>query len=221
MKTGLAILCALLAGCSSDPSTGTGSQTGNSIVAGRILKTDSTQTGTTMPVAGISVCLRPLEWISGSAADPSSLQTTVTDTAGNYRFPNPPPSTYRIEARDTGRGWSRTVKVVGQDTTLVPDGTVQKWGRLFVEVEWNDTVRGGELYFYGLDRSVQLPDTGTKEWKHMVDSLPVGLQTIRLWSTKTNSVIVNLPVRIGPDSTSKIEYEHGKMGVEGPEEDDR
>lgn len=220
MKTWMYLVAALLAGCASDPSTGSGSQTGNSIVAGRIMRADSTQPGTMKPVAGVSVCMRPLDWISGSPY-PAAIQTTSTDTAGRYRFTNTPPNTYRLEARDGRGGWSRTVKVVQNSSMLVPDGTVLKWGRLMVEIGWNDTLRGGKLYFYGLDRTVQLPDTGVQEWKHMVDSLPVGLQTICLWSTSTTSILVNLAVRIGPDSTSKIEYEHGKFGIEGPVEDDR
>lgn len=214
MKTRLLLLVALLAGCSSDPSTGTGSQTGNSIMAGRIL--DSLN----QAVPGTQVTIRPLSWTPSRMAAAGSIQTGVTDDSGRYEF-QVPVDTYRIEARSMSRGWSRTVKVGEGDTAKVPDGTIQKWGRLFVEVELCDTILGGELYFYGLDRSVQIPDTGAKEWKHLVDSLPVGLQTICLWSKKTNSVIINLPVRIGPDSTSKIEYEHGNMGVEGPEEDDR
>jgi hypothetical protein len=224
MKTGLFLFVAFLAGCSSDPSTGTGSQTGNSIVAGRIAASDS------MP-AGTTVYLRPLNWTPSQAVDSNYLRTTTTDSNGDYVFRDVPVDTYRIEARRRTKGWSKTVSTMPAMVTTAPLGTLVTVGRLVGEIELNDSLKGAVVELYGLDRSFTIPANGicplppdepgeSNECTFAFDSLPVGLQTVRIWSTKTNSVICDLPVRIGADSVSKVEYEQWGREVHGPREDD-
>ena len=215
MKTSIVLALALLASCSSDLSSGTGSQTGNSIVAGRILTADSTNP------AGTVVYLRPLDWTPSQAVDSNSLLKTTLDSDGNFVFREVPPKTYRIEARRGDHGWSKTVKATAGSHSIAPTGTLVGQGRLMCEVHMNDTLVEGRIELYGLDRSIRLPAFASGEWKYLIDSLPVGLQTVRIWSAKTNSVIANLPIRIEPYFTASIEYESGRLGVEGPEEDDR
>jgi len=208
LPTLMLILCL---GCDSQQVAGTGSQTGNSVVAGRIAPTDSVTN-----VAGVRIYLRPLRWTAGQGISAGGLDSTWTDSVGHYRFDSVPPDTYRVEARRSGWGWSRTIRA---DAPLaeVATGTLQRWGRLRVEVDLNDSIWGGRLELYGLDRGVPLPDTGYSEIEVVFDSLPVGLQTLRIWSH--DSSFCDAPVRIGPDSTSYLDYETLDGRPEGPRED--
>jgi len=210
---GLPALCLLLcAGCDTQQVAGTGSQTGNSVVAGRIVPS-----GTVKAVANVHVFLRPLSWTSGQIAPRGALDSTWSDSLGNYRFSEVPPDTYRVEARAPGFGWSRTVRV---DTTQVqiPSDSMQPWGSLVVEVDLSDTVLGGRLEFYGLDRSLPIPDSGTSDIHIEFDNLPAGLQTLRIWTH--DSTYCDAPVRIGPDSTTNLDYETLDGRPKGPREDD-
>lgn len=217
MKTRLhlAFAVAIVASCSSDPSTGTGSQTGNAVMAGRILSTDGTK------VEGTVVTIRPLNWTPTQSAKANAIQTTLADTAGAYVFVNVPLDTYRIEAIKEHRGWSRTIRAT-RDSAKVPSGTLGHLGRLLCEVEMNDTVAGGVVELYGLNKFWQLPATYTpgQELKHLFDSLPPGLHTVRIWSPSRKAVISDLPVRIRPDSMAKVEYEQWGHDALGPREDD-
>ncbi len=208
VPTLMLILCL---GCDSQQVAGTGSQTGNSVVAGRIAPTDSVKN-----VSGVTVYLRPLRWTVGQGVPARGLDSTWTDAFGNYRFDSVPADTYRVEARRPGYGWSRTVRAYSP-TVIVNTGSLQRWGRLTVEVNLSDSTWGGRLELYGLDRSVLLPDTGKSEIKVVFDSLPVGLQTLRIWSH--DSSFCDAAVRIGPDSTSSMDYEHLDGRSEGPRED--
>jgi len=217
MKTLSLLACtiALVAACSSDPSTGTGSQTGNAIMAGRILSTDTTS------VAGTVVTIRPLSWTASQTAKANSIQSTIADSLGNYVFRNVPLDTYRIEAIKHHRGWSRTVRATS-DSAKVPTGTLGHLGKLLCEVEMTDTVSGGVVELYGLDKFWQLPTTFAPgaELKFVFDSLPPGLQTVRIWSPSRKAVVCDLPVRIVADSMSKVEYEDWGDDALGPREDD-
>jgi len=212
---GVAAALLLVAACSSDPSAGTGSQTGNAIMAGRILSTDTTK------VAGTLVTIRPLSWTPTQTVRANSIQSTLADSNGDYVFRNVPLDTYRIEAVKNHHGWSRTVRA-STDSAKVPAGTLGHLGKLLCEVEMTDTVAGGVVELYGLDRFWQLPVTFTPgaELKFVFDSLPPGLQTVRIWSPSRKAVLCDLPIRIGPDSTSKVEYEQWGDDALGPREDD-
>jgi hypothetical protein len=206
-------LCLVLClGCDTQRVAGTGSQTGNSVVAGRMLPSDSVKT-----VAAVRVFLRPLSWTSGQVASSGALDSTWTDSVGNFRFADVPPDTYRVEARAPGFGWSRTVRADAPEVRI-PADSLLPLGSLVVEVDLSDTLWGGWLEFYGLDRSVPIPDSGTADIQLEFDSLPVGLQTLRIWTH--DSTYCDAPVRIGPDSTTKLDYESLDKRPKGPREDD-
>ena len=201
--------------CDSAPQVaGTGSQSGNFVVAGRILPTDSAPS-----VGGVAVYLRPLRWTSGQSAPTGKLQETRTDSVGNYRFQDVPRDTYRIEAAATRKGWSRTVRAL-QDSNAVLPGNLQAWGKLVVEIEVSDSMRGGRVEFYGLNRYVDIPPGTSDEVKLRIDSLPVGLQTVRIYLPSLSKMFCEAPIRIGPDSVSTIEYEGWDSSNKGPFEDD-
>lgn len=207
-----ASLLVLCLGCDSQQVAGTGSQTGNSVVAGRILPSDSVQNP-----SNIRVFLRPLGWTSGHEAALGALDSTLTDSAGYYRFESVPRDTYRVEAAVDHFGWSRTVRASG-DSSILPSIRLSHWGRLLVEVEVTDTIKGGYLEFYGLDRKRILPETAG-EIQLLIDSLPVGIQTVRIYLPTLSKMFCEAPVRIGPDSLSKIEYENWDRSGKGPVED--
>ncbi|HXP91647.1 MAG TPA: carboxypeptidase-like regulatory domain-containing protein [Fibrobacteria bacterium] len=212
-STGLPALCLVLClGCDTQQVAGTGSQTGNSVVAGRVLPSDSVKT-----VAGVRVYLRPIAWTTGQAAVGGALDSTWTDSLGNFRFTDVPLDTYRVEARGSGYGWSHTVRADAPQVQ-VPADSLQPWGRLVVEIDLSDTVLGGRLEFYGLNRAQPIPDSGSSDIYVEFDSLPVGLQTLRIWAH--DSTYCDAPVRIGPDSTTKMDYETLDGRPKGPREDD-
>lgn len=215
------LVVAILSGCDSQtsPVAGTGSQTGNAVMSGRILG-DSSSGAPGAPPAGTAVYLRPLDWTPRDTTDNYCLQVTYTDAQGNYSFKDVPPRTYRVEVRGKDRGWSRTVQVAASRTTTVPDGRLAKWGRLFLEVEMTDTVSGGVVEFYGLDRTIVLPVSNSGEQRYTIDSIPVGLQTVRIWSPLRHAPVFDAPVRIVGDSTVKVEYENWNRNPTGPREDD-
>jgi hypothetical protein len=209
VPTLLLILCL---GCDSQQVAGSGSQTGNSVVAGRILPSDSISNP-----ANLRVFLRPLGWTTGDKAAPGALDSTLTDSAGFYRFESVPSDTYRVEVAAQRFGWSRTVRARG-DSTVLPSVRLSKWGRLLVEIEVTDTIEGGYLEFYGLNRMRILPRT-SGEFQFLIDSLPVGLQTVRIYLPSLSRMFCEAPVRIGADSTSKVEYEGWDRDGKGPRED--
>jgi len=209
-----AIFALLLMGCESQLSAGTGSQTGNSVVAGRIVPSDS------IPVASnVRIFLRPLSWTYGQSAPMGSLQSTFTDSAGNYRFYDVPANTYRIEAARDLLGWSKTIRTYDGTTSLVPFGSLQARGHLVLKLNFSDTLRGGRVEFYGLDRVRSIPETVTGEFEMRFDDLPVGLQTVRVYLPSLLSVFCETSVRIGPDSVSVIEHGDLDRTAKGPVED--
>lgn len=205
------LMLVLCLGCDSQQVAGTGSQTGNSVVAGRIAPSDSVTS-----VGNVRIYLRPLHWTAGQAAPVGVVDSTWTDSFGNYRFESVLPDTYRVEARRAGYGWSRTVRAFAP-VVFVDTGSLQRWGRLSVEVDLNDSVWGGRLEFYGLDKAVDIPAGSDSDITFHIDSLPVGLQTVRIWSH--DSSFCDAAVRIGPDSTTNLDYETLDGRPEGPRED--
>ena len=140
-------IAALLAACSDDRVAGTGSQTGNSVVAGRILRSDAVT-----PAMGDSVQLRPASW----TGDSSSPRIRVTDSLGRYRFEGVSPGLWTLESRGRQRGWKRTLRVSSERDTILPDGVRIAYGSLFVEVHLNDSLRRGTLIVLGRDTSYSL-----------------------------------------------------------------
>lgn len=207
------LLLPVLWACGNTQVAGTGSQTGNSVVAGRILTADSTK-----GAAGVTVYLRPLSWTSGQPAAAGALDSMQTDSEGKYQFTGVPHDTYRIEARYSDSGWSRTVRAVAAQNR-VSEGALHKLGALNVEVDLTDSLRGGRLELYGLDRFVTIPDTGVEgKGIHLIfDSLPVGLQTVRTWTIWRN--FGDTSVSILPGDTVHLDFDSMNGVPEGPSED--
>jgi hypothetical protein len=208
-----ALLLPALWACGNTEVAGTGSQTGNSVVSGRILCSDSAK-----GAAGVVVYLRPLTWTSGQPAPAGGLDSTWTDTDGNYEFTGVPHDTYRIEARFSDSGWSRTVRADASQNR-VSEGALHELGALDVEVDLTDSLRGGKLELYGLDRSITIPTSGTDDSGiHLIfDRLPVGLQTVRTWNNNRN--FGDTAVSILPGDTVHLDFDSMNGKVEGPQED--
>lgn len=214
MKKLIVLVTIAICSCGIDRETGTGSQTGNSIVSGRIATGD-----TSLPI-GTEIHMRPLGWTPSQPVDTARTRTVRSDADGRYEFVGVPSGTYRLEAKKAKKAWSRTVKVLPGTPTSIPTGTLAGTGTLVYEIRLSDSTRGGRIELYGLDRWDTLPSTGSNEVTSRFIELPVGLQTVRIWSKTKSKVLANIPVRIGPDSTSKVEYENGSLGIEGPAEDE-
>jgi len=211
---GVTVLAMLVIwGCDSQPYAGTGSQTGNSVVAGRIALT-----GTPSNPSKVSVYLRPLNWTNGQHAADGGLQRTTTDSMGNYRFVDVPPALYRIEAVRDQLGWSKTIQALSE-TNYAPVGVLVARGRVRIKLHFTEAIRGGRVEFYGLDRFVEIPDSASGDIHLVVEDLPAGLQTMRVYLPQFAQVYCQSPIRIGSDSTSVIEYEDVDHVNRGPVED--
>lgn len=212
----VASLCLILAvfwGCDSQPYAGTGSQSGNAVVAGRI-----EVSGTSRSPSLVDVYLRPLRWTRGQATAPGALQRTTTDSSGNYRFLDVPPDLYRLEAARDQLGWSRTIRALS-DTNRAPLGVLVSKGRVRIQLRFTEAIRGGRVEFYGLDRSVEIPTSASGDLEILVEDLPVGLQTLRVYLPQHALVYCQSSIRIGADSTSLIAYEDADHLGSGPVED--
>jgi hypothetical protein len=207
-------LAAFLAGCGSPQQVaGTASQTGNSVASGRILLV-----GDTTGAAGVVVSLRPLSWVHGDSAAAGALQTDTTDALGNYRFDGVPADTYRVEASGTGVGWSKTFRATGGTTTLAT-GTLSKWGRLRLHIEAHDSMAGRTVGFYGLDRQTTVPSSSTGDMSLLIDSLPVGLQSVIVYDTRSE-IVAGASVEIYADSTVVLRVDSMDTTFHQPSEDD-
>ena len=207
------LLLPILWSCDKSQVAGSGSQTGNSVVAGRILTADSTK-----GAAGVTVYLRPLSWTSGQPAPAGALDSVHSDSFGNYKFTGVPHDTYRIEARYFDSGWSRTVRA-SADQNSVAEGALHRLGTLDVEVDLTDSLRGGSLEIYGLDRSIAIPTAGADDSGiHLIfDRLPVGLHTIRVWNNNKN--FGDTAVHVTPGDTTHVDFDSMNGKPEGPLED--
>jgi hypothetical protein len=207
------LLLPLIWACGDSQVAGSGSQTGNSIVAGRILAGDSAR-----GAMGVIVYLRPLSWTSGQPAAEGALDSTWTDSEGMYRFAGVPHDTYKIEARLSDSGWSRTVRANSNDNR-VSEGALHLLGSLDVEVDLTDSLQGGRLEIYGLDRAMVIPTGAPADSEiHVVfDRLPLGLQTVRIWTR--NRDFADTAVRIQPGAITHLDFDNLNGVPEGPHED--
>ncbi len=141
MKTYLLLATALLAACGTDRTAGTGSQTGNSVIAGRILSADST------PAAGVAITLAPASWTPDSTS--IRLLAIATDSMGGFHFEDLRPGLWRLESHGSDAAIVRTLRLqAGRDSTL-PDLVGKQPGNLVVEVHLDDTLRAGTLIVAG------------------------------------------------------------------------
>ena len=165
------LLCGLLASCGADRVSGTGSQTGNSVVAGRLFAADSSA------LDSVHVHLRPAAWTIDSSL--SRIRTVATDSLGRFRFDDLEPGLWRIESDYPRFTWARNVRLrPGQDSTL-PPAYCGAPGTLVTEIHLNDTLRTGTLVVLGTDISRSLY-TADDEIHLTVSGLPAGTNWIAL-----------------------------------------
>jgi hypothetical protein len=132
---------ASLLGCGADRTAGTGSQTGNSVIAGRILSADST------PAAGVAVTLAPATWTADSTS--TRLLAIATDSSGCFHFEDIRPGLWRLESHGSDAAIVRTLRLrPGRDSTI-PALIGKSPGNLVVEVHLDDTLRAGSLIVAG------------------------------------------------------------------------
>ncbi|MCB9495866.1 MAG: carboxypeptidase regulatory-like domain-containing protein [Fibrobacteria bacterium] len=166
----------LLSGCGTDSSTqvaGTGSQTGNSVVAGRLLRSDKD------PIAGAPVTARPSGWTVDSSLD--RVFTTTTDSHGRWMFEEVPEGVWRFETNANNLAWARNVRIAGRDSTL-PDVTCLRPGNLVVEIHFDDDdLHGGRLAVQGTNIRRELPATGFETYVAL-NELPAGTHWLILIS---------------------------------------
>lgn len=128
----------LLVSCQADRSAGTGSQTGNSVVAGRILRADS------LPARDVEVTLAPASW------ERSQGLVCRTDSVGRYRFEDVDSGLWMLEARGFASGLVRTLRLKAGRDSLLPALVVRPTGTVVVEVHLDDTLRTGRLRVMGV-----------------------------------------------------------------------
>lgn len=142
MKRPLLVLgLASLLGCGTDRTAGTGSQTGNSVIAGRILTTDST------PAAGVAVTLAPATWTADSTS--IRLKAIATDSLGGFHFDDLGPGLWRLESHGSDAAIVRTLRLRAGRDSVLPDLIGKLPGNLVVEVHLDDTLRAGTLIVAG------------------------------------------------------------------------
>lgn len=165
MKRSTLLLCALLASCGSDRVAGTGSQTGNSVVAGMLLGPDG------KPMVDIPVHTRPATWTVDSSN--ARVLTVYTDSTGSFRFSDLEPGLWRVESDHRPYIWARNVRLrPGQDSTL-PAAYCSLPGSVFTEIHINDTLRTGTLVVLGTNISRSLYTTDD-EIHLTISGLPAG-----------------------------------------------
>lgn len=129
----------LLASCEADRTAGTGSQTGNSVVAGRLLRADS------LPAKGVEVSLTPASWGS-----PRAL-TQWTDSLGRYRFEAVDAGLWTLQSHGQLSAMVRTLRVRSGRDSVLPTLLALPRGVVVVEVHLDDTLRTGRLLVMGTD----------------------------------------------------------------------
>lgn len=147
----LALGLASLLGCGSDRTAGTGSQTGNSVIAGRILRADST------PAAGVAITLAPATWTAESTS--IRVKAIATDSTGTFHFEDVQTGLWRLEAHGSEAAIVRTMRLQAGRDSVLPDLIGRHPGNLVVEVHLDDTLRDGTLIVAGtaISRSLKTP----------------------------------------------------------------
>jgi len=222
MKRAL-LLFALLAACGSDRVAGTGSQTGNSIVAGRILTSDS------LPVIAGTVTLRPAGWTSDSSI--AKIRTVLTDATGKFQFTEVDSGLWRIDSdEDDSEAWGRTLRVfAGRDSTL-PAAKLRLRGTLVAEVHFPtatlDTLRKGRLIV--LETQISKPLDTTALGAPLAANAPEIYVTVPRLTAGTHWIILRrrdgTPVRqasvvIHPGKADTLRDSAWSRNVTGPHED--
>lgn len=208
MKRCTLFLCAMLASCGADRVSGTGSQTGNSVVAGRLFASDSSA------LKEVHVHLRPATWTVDSSRD--RVRTMETDSLGRFRFEDVEPGLWRIESDYSRFNWARNVRLrPGQDSTL-PPAYCGAPGTLFTEIHLNDTLRTGTLVVLGtnISRSLYSADD---EIHLTISGLPAGTNWIAL-RRQDGTIVRQASVVIRSGQTTVLGSASFTGEITGPEE---
>jgi hypothetical protein len=208
MKRSTLLLCALLAACGADRVSGTGSQTGNSVVAGRLFSSDSSA------LDNVHVHLRPAAWTVDSSR--SQVRTMETDSLGRFRFDDLEPGLWRLESDYPSLSWARNVRLrPGQDSTL-PPAYCRAPGTLVTEVHINDTLRTGTLVVLGTNISRSLY-TADDEIHLTITGLPAGTNWIAL-RRQDGTLVRQASVVIVSGQTTVLGSASFTGEITGPEE---
>lgn len=204
------LLLGILAACGTDRTAGTGSQTGNSVMAGRLLAADSTA------LSHEVVSLLPATWTADSSL--SQIRTDTTDSAGRYRFEGVPSGIWRLDARERNTGWIRTLPIRAATDSTLPTFALRRNGYLKIEVMLDDSMRGGRVEIYGTTEKCPMPLVGL-EWEYDMGALPPGLHTLAMIG-RSGRVLREAGIRIIPDSTLVLDDIDWHDSIIGPHIDD-
>ena len=214
MKTYALFLGAtLLWGCAAgnDTVAGTGSQTGNTVVAGVVRGMDAA------PVVGARVSLRPWNWTPTDSLTTGAARDTFTDSQGRFRFEGLPINAYRVSVLKDSLAVLQDCRTGANSYDLAP--TMARFARVTGEIHLTDSTFGGIVEVYGLARRFHLPDSG-HEVHYLLDSLPAGRFTMRVWSPKKGRVVYEKDTVLTPGSVVKLDDEEWERNPEGPKEDE-
>lgn len=204
---------ALLTACSTDKVAGTGSQTGNSVVAGRLLRADST------PDAGDTVTLKPAGW-TGDSLDPDPRQA-ATDSLGWYRFDDVTPGVWFAETRSRRAGWGCTFRVEPGRDTILPNAIPASFGSLIVEVHLTDDLKRGRLFVLGDDSAYGLMPNppSAREIFVTIPGLSAGVRTLVIRSA-SGSFLQQATAKVLAGETDSVGFTAWDTTQTEPAEDD-
>ncbi|HOX51129.1 MAG TPA: hypothetical protein PKY05_06565 [Fibrobacteria bacterium] len=160
MKRWLLFAFLILASCEEDRSAGTGSQTGNSVVAGRILRLDS------LPAADVEVSLTPATW------DRAVSLVQRTDSLGRYRFDEVESGLWILQSRGQLAALVRNLRLMPGRDSVLPALIALPRGVVVVEVHLDDTLRKGRLVVMGGEESRSLATTSREIFLRYPDLAP-------------------------------------------------
>lgn len=188
----------LLVACSDDRNAGTGSQTGNSIVAGRILLADSST-----PAKNDSVFLKTSTWTGDS--DDVPVRSTLTDSVGNFRFEDVAPGNWLLHSRSMMSGWMSRVRVIPGRDTIVPTGRLQKLGSIAVTLGLNDYLkRVCVMHVLGLSESRPLSAAGAaRTFTDTITGIPPGEHKLVVRNDK-DSVLLETHILVLPGTMAVV-----------------
>lgn len=214
MKYTTLMLALLLASCGPDRTAGTGSQTGNSIVAGRIVRADST------PASYIAVTLSPASWIPDSGD--AMKRSMVSDSVGSFRFDVVHPGLWRLESYGSGTAMVRTLRTQADRDSTLPPIVVRQTGNLVVEIHLDDTLRSGMLVVLGTSIARSL-DTRNFEIYVPLQGLAPGFQCLVIRG-KDGRLLREARAYVRSAGMDTIRYTEWSRTIYGPhpdgEEDD-
>lgn len=209
MKHILYVAALLLVSCGSDRVAGTGSQTGNSVVAGRILRIDSSS------ASNIALTLTPASWIPDSGD--GMIRSTVTDSSGGYRFEGVAPGLWRLESCAHDAALTRVLRTVADRDSVLPPLVGRRHGNLVVEVHLDDTLRNASLALLGSSIAHPLA-TSYYEIYVPLQGLSPGSHHLVLRS-KDGRVLREAGALVRSGMTDTIRYTAWSRKIEGPRPD--